>query len=222
MGFTKEKNYLQQSRAGFSLVELIVVVATVSLLGIIFTSTLIQSMRGQSKVNVANQVKQNGQVLLDSFSNEVRLANEAICTYTNPSPPGQQSLVVLRDGLYYRYTLVSPDPASGANGYFQKEVSPTVTSNFDETTPLSSICSLGFPATPGPIKLSDTNSQTGVSLSPPVSGSVFSIGNDGGYQTVTIQFRVSEGVRAGTFAENKVAPGGELFATAVELRGMLR
>ncbi len=213
-----KKKYLLRLH-GFSVVELIIVIAMAGVLGIVFTTIMIQSMRGQNKVNAIDQVKQNGQLVMNELSNEIRMADQVVCTTTT----GPQTLVVLENGLYYRYTLVSP--SGGANGYIKKEISPTVDSGTNP--PLSAgttkdqVCATVFSSAATSLTLSDTNTQTGVSINAPAApDTVFTENTAGGYDTVTIKFVISPAVSVSSLEENRVSP--ETFTTTVELQGMQR
>lgn len=73
------KNFSAQR--GFTLVELLVVIAVMSVIGTISTDLFSSVIRGGNKANVINEVKQNGQQALDVMERYIRNA----ATVSGPS-----------------------------------------------------------------------------------------------------------------------------------------
>lgn len=86
-----------KKQTGFSLIELIVVVTIVGLFGVFLTDILAQVLRGENKVRILSQVKQNGQTILDKLTDELRQAESTTCT--------GNTIVIKGSGGYRRYQL---------------------------------------------------------------------------------------------------------------------
>ncbi|MDO8498448.1 MAG: prepilin-type N-terminal cleavage/methylation domain-containing protein [bacterium] len=217
---------------GFTLIEVMIVTVVVVILGLITTDVLTQSLRGQSKVKVINQVKQNGQVILEKLSSEIRQAEKVVCTDHNTTAPndydtlvifGQNALVgtpsaQITGNGYTRFRFYNATP--GSNGYiasdtFSLEDAQNITSVF------GNLCVSSAPQPSGKNYLSDLSSTGGVSLSREDNITpVFDWDYQAGYgDLVTVTFQASEGKRAGGTYESQVESGGVPFATTVKVRG---
>lgn len=191
------------------------------ILGLIFTDTIINTLRGESKVRIINQVKQNGQVVLDKLSNEIRQADRVVCIGKTASGTiDGDTIVISKGGYYYRYRLQGPLTGSNSrNGYISVESFVVTTYDSDITrdsgTDEDNYCtdSSSYKA----ISLTDQDLRTGVSLNFDGSDAAFSFGYNTNYKdTVIIRFKASESVRAGENYENQVEV---LFTTTIQVRG---
>lgn len=203
--------------AGFTLVEMIVVVAIVGVLGFIMTDLLTNTLRGQDKVQLLNHIKQNGQVTLDRLSNEIRQAEKIICV--NDDFTGNTDTIVLfKEGKYTRYRFY---PEGTDNGYISWDnLSPG-----DVVVQSRSFFCESAQNTADKNILTDTDSRSGISLkyadtTGSFSTKIFNKDPNPGYkETVTIKFRAKQGVGAGTTSESSVNDEGILFQTTVQIRG---
>ena len=209
------------SEKGFTLVELIVVVGIMGILGVIFTNTLIQSLRGQSKVKVINEVKQNGQVILDRLSSDIRQAEKIVCrgkntdNKSNSPENAYDTIVVVRSGTYSRFRLITP--TSITNGFIER-------SDFGAENITSPNAEVLLCSTPGSIGstyiLSNLDSISGVAINYDGVNPVFVWESSPGYSdVVTIKFRAFQGVKAGSLFESSVSEEGVSFATTIQVRG---
>lgn len=205
-------------RNGFTLIELLVVIAIMAVLGIIFSGTLVQTLRGQNKVKIINQVKQNGQVALDKLSGEIRQAERVICIGSVVGGPND-NIIIYKSGTYYRFRLVA-ERAGLDNGYIKR--SDFTVQNITVGTAESTLCALDTDFRVDSVaNLTDTDSVGGVSIRFDSLQPVFSRNALTGYgDTVTIRFRAAPAARTGTLFENLVEDGGVLFNTTVEVRGI--
>lgn len=209
---------------GFTLIELVVAVAVTSILGVILTNLLTQTLRGQVKVRIIDQVKQNGQVSLDKISNEVRQAQKVVCIGTNqenqPPPQPNDTIVLFKNGSYIRFRFY-PQVDSGtdiSNGVI-------VRSDFDAsaiptglTDPM--LCTSPQSLTFGQeYNVTDTDTINGISIKYDGSTPIFAKNSAPGYSdTVAIRFKAFQGVKAGTTYESAVGDG-IAFGTTVQVRG---
>ena len=217
----KKQGSEKLKKSGFTLVELIVVVALMGILGLIFTNTLIQTLRGQNKVKVINEVKQNGQTILDRLTNDIRQAEKIVCRGKNLAnavyPENAfDTIVIVKAGTYTRFRLIVE--TEGSNGYIQRdEFTAEDIANPDEEILLCSN-SVGQETA---YALSDKDPVNGVSLSYDGLNPVFNSESPlpGYSDVVVIKFRASEGVKAGNFFESSLTEGGLLFSTKVLVKG---
>lgn len=200
------------------MVELIVVVGIMGILGLIFTNTLIQSLRGQSKVKVINEVKQNGQVILDRLSNDIRQAEKIVCMGTNELNPGgkNDTIVVVRSGVYSRFRLITP--IIDANGYIKRSdfTAEEITSPDAENLLCSTSVDIGSTYT-----LTNIDPVNGVSVNYNGDSPVFAPESPmpGYSDVVAIKFRAFQGVKIGQLFESSVGSEGIPFATTIQVRG---
>ena len=212
---------------GFTLIELIVVIGTTAILGLIFTNTLTQTFRGQSKSTAINKVKQNGQSVLDTLSNSIRQAEKVVCVGTNSdnAQNPNDTIVLYKQGIYSRFRFYPP-PARPAgcptdngcikrNDFTQDDVVNITTDLCTDNTD-HGINSVYI--------LTDTDPVNGVSLKYDDSGGVkkpiFIKDSRAGFNDqVTIHFLADVGVNAGQTYEAEVGNGGILFDTTAQARG---
>jgi len=194
---------------GFTLIELLIVMTVMGILGFIFTDILTQSLRGQNKVKILNQVKQNGQVVLDRLVNEVHQAEKVICA---GQYSGKDTLVTFKQGVYYRFRIYPPSGTT-QNGYIALDY-PLYATN---------PCLEDQSATERFI-LTDQDTHSGVSLDyddtvVEFNSKIFAVDSEAGYSdAVTIRFRATAGVEAGSLYEASVEEGGVLFNTTAQVR----
>ncbi len=209
---------------GFTLVELLVVISVMSILGLIFTGLLVQSLRDQKCVGSLNQIKQNGQVVLDRLSNEIRQAGKVVCVGVSGSGVVNNTIVTRRgegeNVLYTRYRLYSP--SAGVNGFISKD--DFTKDDFTDVDGIrvfsdNELCSAT--QTFDETKLTDEDVVRGVSLDVEGSSNVFAVNSKSGYDDfVTVSFRAYPPIGAGQTFESRCG-GGLLFSTSIGLRGTL-
>lgn len=203
----------KQNLNGFTLIEILVVIALLGVLGLILTNILTQVLRGQNKINTVNLVKQNGQVILDKLSSEIRSAENIICIGTALPNPGNR-IVFYRKG---NYTRIRFNNAGTVNGSFTRE-------DFikDDSIVIEQLCTEDINR--GQNSLTDTDKDKGVSIDYDkpngISKPIFEKQSQAGSSDlILIRFRAKTGVGINKSAENTVAEDGVLFTTAVSVRG---
>lgn len=198
---------------GFTLIEILVVIALLGVLGLILTNILTQVLRGQNKINTINLVKQNGQVILDKLSSEIRSAENIICIGKGTTSDPDNRIVLYRKGNYTRIKFKKP--TASTNGSFTRE--DFIKNDFIDITQLCA-----NEATYNQVNsLTDDNYSKGVSIGYDNGKPIFEKQSQAGSpDLVLIRFRAKEGVgQVSSAQENKVAEGGVLFTTAVSVRG---
>lgn len=207
---------------GFTLIELLVVVSIMGILGLIFTDTILQSLRGQTKVQVINQVKQNGQVVLDKLAGEIRRADNVTCVGDTTPPDGiLDTITIKRQGAFSRFRFYKPAPLSNPprNGYlarydFAKEAIP-------DGFPLENLCTDANFGSNLETKMTDSDVINGVSINSDGTNPVFSRSQSVGFSdVVSIRFTASQGVKTGQSTESRVKTGGIVFETSIQVRGV--
>lgn len=199
---------LNKTIKGFTLIELVVVISIIGILGLIFSDILIQTLRGQNKVKVIDQVKQNGQASLDRLSDEIRQSEKIVCFVSQVNNGSPDTIVLFRQGAYTRFRFYAPTTA--ANGSIAWD-NPQFTDFLCTEPQVSS--SLQY--------LTDKDPVNGVSVSydGSMNNPIFTVSRLAGYSdSVTVKFRASQGVKAGQTPESSVNQGGIIFSTTVQVR----
>lgn len=196
------------------MLEVVIAIAMVGMLGVMLSDTLIQTLRVRNKTRVVNQIKQNGQVVMDKIEKILREQDKVVglpCSGGSPAEP--RLLLYKKSGGEQIYSLIRfvPKVSTGTrrNGYvavsyFVNPAAPLICSGADPTT------------TAPPEELnSKTDFQNGVS----VEGGSFTYTPTAGFNDqVTVSFRVEPGIDAGLASENLGPSGGVEFKTAIQLR----
>ncbi len=210
---------------GFTLIELIIVISITTLLGIILSSVLIQTFKGENKVAVISKVKQNGQLVIDKISNNVRSSDEIICI--GGGNPNSDTLVIHNQGVYTRYRFFKPQVSPKANGYIASDTftaddfpSLVPTPAPDLNDPSGSI-NIGCTSSLFSSRISyltDRDPITGISIDSDTN-TIFSRNSQAGFgDAVTIKFKAYAGVSSGTSYDVTVSEGGILLNTTIGVR----
>ncbi|MBU1031949.1 type II secretion system GspH family protein [Patescibacteria group bacterium] len=197
---------------GFTLVEILVVIAIVAIMGTILAAIFVNTLKGSNKSQILAVIKQNGQAVLENMDKTIREADKVVCLDKN-------TLVVVKNGCYTRYKFMTPSETQ--NGQIQEDYPQP-----DPSTP----CVQNSPApTPSDIKtftdnvctdpmvnpsvLTDTNPQSGVSVN---NGSFTPEPQPGFKNSVTVTFTLGPGVGAPAAITGQIDPVE--FTTSIGLR----
>lgn len=223
------------SNAGFTLIEMIVVISIMGVLGLIFTDILIQTLRGENKVKLISQVKQNGQVSLDKVTNMIRQAEKVVCvgdSGLHNANPADDTIVLYRGNsntwagvatesanVYFRFRFYQA--TSTQNGYIAGDTFDR--GYYQSDIPIATYCTMNLQSQQ--FYLTDTDPLSGVSIAfdSTTSGTIpiFKLDRQPGYNdVVTVRFRAFQGVSAGSSYEKSLLPEGILFTTSVQSRGI--
>ena len=193
---------------GFTLVELLVVIAMVAVIGVVMLAIFTNTLRGSHKAQVLSAIKQNGQAVLEAMDRDIRNADNVVCaTSTN--------LVIISGGDYTRYRFITP--TGTANGLIQqdnptKQIDPGTGEEETEAAFSNRVCNPNDPMTQTSI-LTDTNSRSGVSVA---SGSFERISQPGSTDDVTITINIGPPFEVPPAISSQIDPVA--FQTTVHLR----
>lgn len=194
---------------GFTLVEIIVVIAIIAIAGtmlvVIFSSTL----RGSNKAQMLAVIKQNGQSVLENMDKIIRNADNVVCLNDDNA-----TLVVVKNGIYTRYKFVLP--VANTNGMIQQDnpVQPSSGDKSDIERFKNQVCTDPM-HTDSPVvnMLTDTNPLSGVS----VENGVFARDLSPGFKDqITVKFDLRPGVGVPAAISGQIDPIS--FQTAIQLR----
>lgn len=208
---------------GFTLIEMLVVIAILSIFGVLLVTIFTRSLRGSNKSQITGRLKQNGQSILEQMDKTVRNSDNIVCV----SPPDpitpKTTLVVKTRGKYTRYRFIPPLPAGctgsacTANGSIQqdnpeKTLNEATSREETETEFKNRICAENN-GMPQAIVLTDTSKGQGVSI---FNGG-FELNPSPGYSNqVRISFEVKPGVSVPISLSDQV--GSLIFQTTIQLR----
>lgn len=184
---------------GFTIIEILVVLAVISIVGVIITEIFFNTLKGSNKSNLVTKIKQNGQVALDTMDKTIRNADNVVCPFVPIDEMSASSniLVIEKDGKYTRYSLQRP---TDANAYLALDAPVS----FDETT-----CD----TVSGEV-LNITDKST---IQVTTDASIFTRNKVAGFNdTVSVEFKVSPGLGISESLSSQIDPIP--FVTSIQLR----
>lgn len=192
------------SRSGFTMVEILVVIAILGIMGVVVTDIFIRNLRGNEKARVIASIKQNGQAVLERIDKKVRAADNVACVTA-----GGETMVIVKNGEYTRYRFQT-------EGGVQTivEDNPTFSGTPTLQTFLADICTLNDYPGATKLALTDTSPQTGVwvEYTQPFSRNKLS----GFKDTVTVTFKLKPSQGTSLTLASQVDPVE--FQTTIALR----
>lgn len=204
---------------GFTLIETLIVLSIIGVVGLILADLLTRGFKGSAKTQLIGNIKQNGQVALNTIEQTVRNADTILCASSSRDVIALQ----LKDSSYVRFRLVPQVTSSPTiNGLIAQDTL-TVPSSPTSQAQLDNLCALSpDPSAPAVAKtqnLTDNNTTTGVSVLnvPGVTDIGFvKIEPTNTRSPVKVKFYLAPGISAGGGFENQIDP--VLFETTIQLR----
>lgn len=207
---------------GFTLVEMLVVIAILAVMGGVLTEVFVRTLRANNKSQVLSLIKQNGQNAFEEMDKAVRNSQTVLCPYTSNTPSkilviSKKSEIAPYASELFRFTYIAPTGSS--NGYITQDTPSDP--NFNPQSDAQCASSVGTVT-----NLTNNNAQTGVSVQAVNANDVPLNGvNDGPFtriitpgskDTVSFSFTVGPGVQSPTAVTGQIDPVE--FKTIVVLR----
>ena len=171
-----------KKQLGFSIFEVLIAIGIISVIGIIASNLLTRTYRTNSITETMGKLKQNGDVVSNTLSEAIRMADSVVCYGL------QNQWIVIRtmQGTYDLYRFTAADSVQNTSITRQENLRPEDSPNF---------CTANPPIFKSETYLTDKNLTKGVSI---CNGSFLqsstSVGSDGltKKDTVGIVFDVVE------------------------------
>lgn len=199
---------------GFTLVEVLVVIAMSAIILTILTQVFFSSLKGNNKAQLIATIKQNGQSVIDTFDKNIRDADNIVC----PSTGTSKTLIIVKQGVYTRYRFVELSANcvnnQNCNGDILRD-NPTQSPTETAVNFVDSYCSLTNIEAPFVASghLVDNSSSQGVAVA---SGS-FKVYKSAGFKTVVnINFQLQPSDQAAKKILGTIDP--VTFNTSIGLR----
>lgn len=178
---------------GFTLVEILVAIAIITIVGTMIVAIFASTLRGSSKAQILAVIKQNGQASMEIMDKTIRNADNVICVSSDRS-----AIAIRKSDIYTRFKFVAP--TGTANGYLQQD-NPVLPGDLCSGLPINSLV------------LTDTNPQSGVSVD---SGSFIKDKPYGTRDEITIKFTLKPGLGVPSALSGQIDPVA--FQTSVYCR----
>lgn len=203
---------------GFTLAEILVVMAITAIVGTILVAIFTNTLRGSNKSQILAVIKQNGQAALENMDKTIRNADNVICPkiISPATSASSDTLVIVKNGLYTRFKFILA--TSSQNGMIQQDqpVQSTAEDNDKSNIEffLRTICvdPMGTDS-PGVVTLTDTNTQSGVSVE---NGLFTRDQQSGSNDSISIRFELVPGITAPEIIRGQIDP--VTFQTTIGLR----
>ena len=201
-----------QLSKGFTLLEFLVVIGLLSITIGSILLFLTSVLKGTNQANITSEVKQNGQVVLDTLESQIRNASDAVCS--NPAD-GSLCASPTQSTNYIKLSRTNSDPLhircvknAGENGRIEITVSAvaldTIPANFTSITSQDTVSGV------------DITDITVITYCTTIFTIVPSSGGVSDPPIVSISFKVNQGVDA-TSRQDFMA--NVVFQTTISLRG---
>lgn len=214
---------MKKIAGGFTLVEILVVIAIVAIVGTILVTIFANTLRGSTKSQILAVIKQNGQAVLDDIDKTVRGADSLLC-----DPGSSKTTVVEKNGVYTRYRILLQDDTVGPSSCIGTGKNGCViedhpTRQRDETGVLetesafkTTVCTDLDPMPRAGLQvdiLTDTSEQSGVS----VEDGSFNVSKPSGYKAeLSLNLKLKAGAGVPPSVADQIDP--VVFQTTVQLR----
>lgn len=211
-------------KKGFTLIEMLVVIAVLSIAGFLVLTIFSNALRGNNKSQILSSIKKNGQSVLEALDKNIRNSDNVVCI-----TPSGDTIVLVKEGIYTRFRYIPANNTNTATAYgncgsnngcilkaFPIQPQPPAENSIIQTF-INNVCTdpMGSDSTT-PQVLTDTDEQTGVSIQQS-STNIFTRNQAAGFkETVTVRFKAAPPVGAPSSVSGQIDPVE--FATTVGLR----
>lgn len=211
--------------SGFTIAELLVVMAILTVIGGILTEVFVRSLQGSNKSQMITRIKQNGQNILGIIDQNTRNANNIVCPNipAGSTTASADTLVTEKNGTYTRIRIIGPNSNGSLcdtvpNGQVcQDNPTPTITEQANLSLFINRVCRADDPLGVGTVALTDTNADTGVSVTPDPPPGSFKRDRKAGFKdTITVSFSIGPSPQASQILISQVETIP--FKTTIELR----
>lgn len=199
---------------GFTLAEVLVVMAIVAIVGTVLVLIFTNTLRGSNKSQILSVMKQNGQAVMDNIDRTIRGSDNVVCPVSGSSG---NTIVVVKNGTYSRYRIARPVDI----GLSAPSICITTGNNgciiLDNPTPLASeattrLCDPDALMSSAQI-LTDTNPLTGVEI----ESGFFTVSKPAGYKAiVNVKFTLESGALVPQVVRSQI--DAIINQTTIELR----
>lgn len=98
--FSKQKIKIKSENDGYTLVEMIIYVAILSIISLVITNTLVSFTRGYHTISALNEVDRSGVDVMERITRDIRAAKSIdIANSTFGSNPGVLTLIAISNGV---------------------------------------------------------------------------------------------------------------------------
>lgn len=188
---------------GFTLAEILVVLAVLAVMLALLTEIFFSSIRGGNKTQTIGALNENGRAIIDMIDKNVKNADEILCpAFYSAGSKSEESnvLVIVTNGVFTRYRFVLQPQDGTENGRIERD-NPTLDGQtlegeqLDLNSFINRICNDAYipPDSSTKVSINDTNPVSGVSV---VDGSFTRNRNTGFKDSVTIDFDLLPGVNS--------------------------
>ncbi|MBI2601180.1 type II secretion system protein [Candidatus Daviesbacteria bacterium] len=204
------------NKKGFTLVEMLVVIAILGIFGLMMSVIYIRSLKGSYKSEVLSAIKRNGQQVLEVMDKTIRNADNIVCV-NNAFTTNDRTLkviVVEKEGKYTRFSYIPPVTSSPKrNGYIAQD-----NLDYDPNELPSTLCAENIEQASSTYKvLTDSTPAAGSGLSVSVTDAEITSDKLAGFKDlVTISLSIEEGVSISSDLAGEISP--ETFQTTIQLR----
>ena len=102
------------TQKGFTMVEILVTMAILSIFGLLILLIFTSSLRGSNKSQILTIIKENGQSVLETIDKTIRSSDNLVCISDNDT-----TLIVVKNGIYTRYRFVLETVST--NGFIEQD-----------------------------------------------------------------------------------------------------
>lgn len=140
-----------RSQSGYTLIEMLVVIAIIAIIGTMSTQILLSIIKSNNKTNIQNEVRQNGSFVVGMLERDIRAAKSATVTLSEVVTNEYILRLVQNDGTTITYWCYL-SPNSTSNGHIKRRYGTESEEHLLNTDLVSGVkvasCSISVSASP--------------------------------------------------------------------------